>query len=393
MTEAPNKKARVVVAMSGGVDSSVAAGILKEQGHEVIGISLQLHDFAQKTPATEPKSANSKFGTCCSLEDLNDARRVARKLDIPFYLSNMEAEFRKGVIENFVEEYAKGRTPNPCVRCNETVKFHTLMDWALDLGADFLATGHYAQVVNRADGPALITGADPEKDQSYFLFTLKQKDLARTLFPVGSMRKPEVRAMAEKLGLATAMKPDSQDVCFVQSKSYTEFVEQEAPKTWLKGGPVVDVTGKYLGQHTGLHRYTVGQRKGLGIQSLEAQFVVRLDAESNSVIVGPESALFRNDCLAKEFNWLIDPTTVSGRPLQGKIRYRAQATPVTVEPREDGLWNVKFEVPQRAITPGQALVLYDGNRVLGGGWIETAETAHQPVTLPGRPSLSSEAHA
>lgn len=370
---------RVVVAMSGGVDSSVAAGLLKEQGHEVIGISLQLHDFAQQ-------KTDNKFGTCCSLEDLNDARTVARKLGIPFYLSNMEAEFKKGVIDNFVEEYTKGRTPNPCVRCNEKVKFHTLMDWAMDLGADYLATGHYAQISQVGSEFALRKGADAEKDQSYFLFTIQSQDLARTLFPVGGMNKPEVRAIAERLGLATAAKPDSQDVCFVQSKSYSEFVESAAPKALLKGGNVVDLHGKVLGQHQGMHKFTVGQRKGLGVNSLEALFVVKLDAETNEVIVGPETALFSHTCVAEGFNWLTDAKAAASKSLMGKIRYRAKEMPVALEARADGRWNVTFETAQRAITPGQALVLYDGDRVIGGGWIYSsgalAETAPDTLIRP-----------
>lgn len=355
---------RIVVAMSGGVDSSVAAGLLKEQGHEVIGISLQLHDFAKKE--------SNKFGTCCSIEDLNDARTVARKLDIPFYLSNMEAEFKKGVIDNFIEEYTKGRTPNPCIRCNEKVKFHTLMDWAMDLGADYLATGHYAQIANGGAEYSLKKGADFEKDQSYFLFTIKAKDLARTIFPVGGMNKPEVRAVAERLGLATAMKPDSQDVCFVQSKSYSDFVESEAPRDLIKPGLVVDMNGKELGQHQGMHKFTVGQRKGLGVNSLEALFVVKLDPETNNVVVGPETALFHHECVAEGFNWLTDADSLRGKNILGKIRYRSKETPVHLHPMDNGQWKVRFDVAQRAITPGQALVLYEGDRVVGGGWIQSS---------------------
>ena len=377
---------RVVVAMSGGVDSSVAAGILKEQGHEVIGISLQLHDFANKTP----KTSENKFGTCCSLEDLNDARTVARKLGIPFYLSNMEAEFKKGVIDNFVEEYMNGRTPNPCVRCNEKVKFHTLMDWAMDLGADYLATGHYAQISPVGEEFALRKGADFEKDQSYFLFTIKSKDLAKTLFPVGNLNKPQVRAIAERLGLANAFKADSQDVCFVQSKSYSEFVENAAPKELLKRGNVIDLHGKVLGQHQGLHKFTVGQRKGLGVNSLEALFVVKLDPETNDVIVGPETALFTHTCVAEGFNWLTDSAGLNPKNLFGKIRYRAKEMPVALETRPDGRWNVSFETAQRAITPGQALVLYEGDRVVGGGWIYSSGAVSQ--ILPSGISVPHAGH-
>lgn len=356
----PEPGARIVVAMSGGVDSSVAAGYLKSQGYDVIGISLQLHDMAE--------SVDNEFGTCCSLSDLNDARRVADKIGIPFYVTDMEKEFQKGVIDDFVHEYLAGRTPNPCVRCNEKVKFHTLMDWAMDLGASYLATGHYASIRATDDGLALCKGADEGKDQSYFLFTLRQEDLARTLFPVGGFKKPEVREIARKLGLATAEKPDSQEICFVQAKSYAGFIEEKAPAELLKPGPILSHDGRELGRHEGLHRYTIGQRKGLGVNSLEPLYVLQIDSARNAVVVGPEAGLFRKRCTVSHVNWLDKPAFPARA--QAKIRYRAKESPVTITQAGEGKVEVAFEVPQRAITPGQALVFYEGDRVLGGGWID-----------------------
>lgn len=366
---APKKGARIVVAMSGGVDSSVAAAWLKHQGYDVIGISLQLHDFAQK--------AENKFGTCCSLTDIGDARRVAEKYQFPFYVTDMEKEFKTAVIDDFVHEYLNGRTPNPCVRCNEKVKFHRLMDWAMDLGADYLATGHYANVHYEPakDEYQLVRGADSGKDQSYFLFTLKQKDLARTLFPLGGFTKPQVREMAEKLGLAVANKPDSQEICFVQSRNYADFIEETVPKQLLGAGRVLDSAGTVLGQHNGLHQFTIGQRKGLGVNSKDPLYVVGFRKETNDVVIGPESELFRTRCTVSDLNWIVPPRLDESRPIQAKIRYRATECPVRLHPLLDNRIEVEFETPQRAITPGQALVFYEGNQVLGGGWIEDIPVA------------------
>lgn len=359
----PKKPSRIVVAMSGGVDSSVTAGWLKEQGHEVIGISLQLHDMAEKI--------ENEFGTCCSLSDIMDARRVAEKLEIPFYVNNMEEEFREAVVDDFIQEYLNGRTPNPCIRCNEKVKFRQLMDWALDLGADYLATGHYATVLPNQQNQQveLYKGGDPEKDQSYFLFAMKQKDLSRTLFPIGNFEKKTVRELAIKYGLLVANKPDSQEICFVQAKSYKDFIEEEVPKELLKPGNIVDPQGNILGQHTGLHQFTIGQRKGLGVFGKEPLFVLALRGATNEVVVGPEQNLFRKSALVSHLNWINEPL-FSSRKLAAKIRYRAKESPVEVIPCENGKVEVKFEVPQRAITPGQAMVFYEGDKVLGGGWIE-----------------------
>lgn len=360
----PKKGSRVVVAMSGGVDSSVSAGWLKQMGYDVIGISLQLHDMAE--------SVENKFGTCCSLSDISDARRVAEKLDIPFYVANMESEFDAAVIDDFVHEYLNGRTPNPCIRCNEKVKFRHLMDWALDLGADFLATGHYAQVRQCPETKRyrLYRGQDPEKDQSYFLFTLQEADLARTLFPVGSFAKKDVRELARKLELGVADKPDSQEICFVQARNYKDFIESRVPASLLKPGPMVDTKGKVVGQHNGLHQFTLGQRKGIGVASREPLFVIELRPETNEVVVGEETHLFKKSCTVAGMNWLCEPRLDNPTGLTAKIRYRAKDTGVEVFPLVDNRVEIRFADPQRAITPGQALVLYRENEVVGGGWIE-----------------------
>ncbi len=358
------KAPRVVVAMSGGVDSSVSAAYLKKKGVDVIGISLQLHDMAEKV--------DNEFGTCCSLSDISDARRVAEKIDIPFYVNNMEDEFNDAVVTDFIDEYLKGRTPNPCVRCNEKVKFRQLMDWALDLGAEYLATGHFAKTrVNPTTGQTeLLKGDDPDKDQSYFLFAMKQEDLKRTIFPVGEMKKNEVRELATEYGLdRVAAKPDSQEICFVQAKSYKEFIEEEVPAELRRPGNLVDRQGNVIGTHTGLYQFTIGQRKGLGIYAKDPTFVLALRPENNEVVVGPETSLFRKYATVDHLNWINDPITQPTK-LMAKIRYRSKESPVLVTPLEGNRVRVDFEIPQRAITPGQALVLYEGDRVVGGGWIE-----------------------
>jgi tRNA-uridine 2-sulfurtransferase len=368
----PKKGARVVVAMSGGVDSSVAAAWLNQQGYDVIGISLQLHDMAEKV--------ENKFGTCCSLSDIQDARRVAEACDFPFYVTDMESEFEESVIDDFVQEYLNGRTPNPCVRCNEKVKFNKLMDWAMDLGADYLATGHYAQIRfnPEAERHELCRGADPMKDQSYFLFTMRSEDLSRTLFPVGGFKKDEVRELAQKLGLlGVAKKPDSQEICFVQGRTYKEFIESRVPKDFLRPGPIVTLNGSMVGEHTGLHQFTIGQRKGIGLPtkgtSDEPMFVVDMLKDQNTVVVGPETALLKNKAVVSNVHWILPPDFASSRSFEAKIRYRAPASPVEVVPLLDGKVQVSFSQPQRAITPGQSVVFYRGETVFGGGWIESAE--------------------
>jgi len=360
----PPKGTRVAVAMSGGVDSSVTAGWLKQMGYQVIGISLQLHDMAG--------SADNKFGTCCSLSDIADARRVAEKLDIPFYVANMEETFHAEVIDDFIHEYLVGRTPNPCVKCNEKVKFKKLLDWALDLGAEYLATGHYATIRYSPETGQydLCKGLDSNKDQSYFLFTMNQEELKHTLFPVGTFEKSAVRELARKLDLAVAEKPDSQEICFVQSRSYTDFIDSNVPASLLKSGPIIDKDGVVLGQHPGLHHYTIGQRKGIGVPSPVPLFVLAIDKSKNAIVVGPEELLFRKKATVSHLNWITAPSLDHPQKWMAKIRYRSRETPVEVTPLTDNRVSVSFLEPQRAITPGQAMVFYQEDRVLGGGWIE-----------------------
>ncbi len=362
----PPKGSRIVVAMSGGVDSSVAAAWLKAQGYDVIGISLQLHD--------KTENVENKFGTCCSLSDIQDARTVAEKIGIPFYVANMEDQFEESVIDNFVSEYLHGRTPNPCVKCNEKVKFSRLMDWAMDLGADYLATGHYAQIQYDMESQKheLVKGMDPNKDQSYFLFTMRQQDLPRTLFPVGHFDKTQVRELAEKFGLQhVAKKPDSQEICFVADRSYKDFIEERVPAPLLKPGRILNPAGEELGRHTGLHQFTIGQRKGIGVPSQDPLYVLEIRGESGDVVVGPEKGLFRKSAVVAGMHWITDPNLQTNRRFGAKIRYRSTETPVEVQPLLDGRVEVLFDQPVRAITPGQAMVLYRDKVVMGGGWIES----------------------
>ena len=353
--------ARVVAAMSGGVDSSVAAALLVEAGYEVIGVSMQLRSRAAAEASPSQK---------CLQDDIADARRVAAKIGIPHYVLNLEAEFRRSVVADFLAEYGRGRTPNPCVRCNQRIKFGLLMDKARELGADFVATGHYARTDKAADGRfRLLCGADGGKDQSYFLFALTQTQLARTLFPVGAMTKPEVRAQAARRGLPVAEKRESQEICFVPDNDYAGFLEREGRKA--PPGNIGDRAGRVLGRHDGIHRFTVGQRKRLGLSHPTPLFVLAVDAASATVTVGEEDELYRDRLTAAEVNW-IAPEPAAPFDTACKIRYRQQAVPCRVFPRPGGRVEVRFPAGERAVTPGQAVVFYDGDAVLGGGWIESA---------------------
>ena len=347
--------------MSGGVDSSVTAALLKEEGHEVIGISMQVWDHS--------RFSGESFGSCCSLDDIHDARRVAEQLDIPFYVVNFEEEFQRLVIDDFVAEYFRGRTPNPCVRCNQRVKFELLLRKAGELGADFLATGHYARIERDDTGRCrLLTGIDRGKDQSYFLFTLTQQQLGRTLFPLGGMTKPEVRRLAARFALRVAEKGESQEICFIPDNDYVRFLEEErAPG--LLSGKIVDSRGKVLGTHDGTYRYTVGQRKGLGIAHPQPLYVLRVDAERREVVVGERDELDAGGLVAGNINWVVSPPTA---PFEAtcKIRYRHQPVPCRVEPLPEHRAEVRFLQPEKSVTPGQAVVFYQGDVVLGGGWIE-----------------------
>jgi tRNA-specific 2-thiouridylase len=354
------KQKRVVVAMSGGVDSSVTAALLKEQGYEVVGISMQVWDHS--------RFSGESFGSCCSLDDIHDARRVAEQLDIPFYVVNFEEEFQRLVIDDFVAEYFRGRTPNPCVRCNQWVKFELLLRKSLELGADYLATGHYARVTRDGGAFRLLTGIDRGKDQSYFLFTLTQEQLGRTLFPLGVMTKQEVRRLASRFALRVAEKGESQEICFIPDNDYVRFLEEERAPGLLSGN-IVDSSGKVLGSHDGTYRYTVGQRKGLGIAHPHPLYVLRVDAERKEVIVGGRDELSAGGLFAADVNWIV-PAASSPIEATCKIRYRHQPVPCEIRPLPGNRAEVLFPQPEKSVTPGQAVVFYDGDVVLGGGWIE-----------------------
>ncbi|HEY7833439.1 MAG TPA: tRNA 2-thiouridine(34) synthase MnmA [Ktedonobacterales bacterium] len=367
---------RVVVGMSGGVDSSVAAALLQEQGYDVVGIMLRLWS----EPASEDDDSVERVAEnkCCSLESMADARRVAAQLGIPFYVVNVERPFQETIVDYFYEEYAAGRTPNPCLRCNRHIRFTLLLDRALALGADYLATGHYVRV---DDDPAtglrrLRRGVDDAKDQSYVLHVLSQQQLRHALFPLGGYTKPDVRAMAAARGLPVASKAESQELCFVAANDYRGFMRRYAEATGRAApapGPIYDQAGAEVGRHEGLAAYTVGQRKGLGIAAREPLHVLRLDAARNALVVGPAAALDRDAFALHGTSY--QSGQVPSEPFDAliKVRYKAPAVPGRVVPLDDGRAEVTLTQPQRAITPGQAAVFYDattGEQVLGGGLIE-----------------------
>lgn len=361
MSNCRNGTGRVAVAMSGGVDSSVAAALLKEQGHELIGITMRVWDPSTCVGETET--------SCCSPDHVRDARRVAGQLGIPFYVVDFEDEFRRLVIDDFIAEYYHGRTPNPCVRCNRFVKFGLLLEKARELGADFLATGHYARIEKGDDGfYQLLKGLDPKKDQSYFLFDLVQEQLAHSLFPLGGLTKQEVRSLASRFGLRVAEKGESQEICFIPDDDYVRFLEAEKGAEGMSGS-IVDRDGNVLGRHNGTYRYTIGQRRGLGIAWKEPLYVLGIDAAQHRVIVGPCDELYRNGLTAAHVNWMM-PRPVAEFTTTCRIRYRHQAVPCRVIPLPDDRVKVVFAEREKSVTPGQAVVFYDDNRVLGGGWIE-----------------------
>jgi tRNA-specific 2-thiouridylase len=352
---------RIVVAMSGGVDSSVAAALLAEQGHEVIGVSMQLYDQGGR---------EGGYGTCCTIDDLYDARRVAAAIGIPHYIVNFESQFGTHVVQDFIREYAAGRTPIPCAHCNSDLKFSELLERAAGYGAEVLATGHYARIDRTGSGRyRLRRGLDAGKDQSYFLFSLTQAQLSRALFPVGDMDKPSVRAHAQRLGLQVAGKPDSQEICFVPDGDYAAFVEKQAPEL-ATAGAIVSTEGHVVGTHGGAHRFTVGQRKGLGLSSTQPLYVVAIDATKQQVTVGPREALARDTLTASRVNWVSGAAPMAWTPVSAQIRHRHAAAPGRVRAVDDGRAELVFDVAQQAVAPGQAVVFYDGDEVVGGGWID-----------------------
>ena len=348
--------------MSGGVDSSVAAAMLAEAGHDVIGLSMQLYD---------QRDGESGYGSCCSLDDLHDAGRVARRLGIPHYIVNFEREFQRTVVSNFVNEYISGRTPIPCAHCNSDLKFATLLDRSMAYGAEIVATGHYARIgIDAETGRHVLRrGLDAAKDQSYFLFSLNQEQLSRASFPVGDLSKTEVREAARRLGLPVAEKPDSQEICFVPDGDYAAFIERKTGDL-DGGGDIVSQSGDVLGHHGGVHRFTVGQRKGLGVAAAEPLYVLQLRPADKTVVVGPRPELERTSLVASQMNWIAGAPPPGPLRVTAQIRHRHQAAAGTVQALENARASMEFDSPVIAITPGQAVVFYDGDVVVGGGWID-----------------------
>lgn len=347
---------RVVVAMSGGVDSAVTAALLAEQGHDVVGVHMKLHDRGPAVAAA---------GQCCGLDDALDARRVADRIGFPFYVLDLQDAFRSAVMDEFAQSYLRGRTPNPCVRCNGVLKFRVLLARALALGADALATGHYARIV----AGQLTAAVDPDKDQSYFLFPMTRAALDKTWFPLGHLTKPEVRAHAARLDLPVAAKPESQEVCFLPDDDHTRFVSEHVPAEQDVSGPIVDEAGRVLGRHDAYYRYTVGQRRGLQVALGAPAYVLRIEPETRAVVVTTDPARLGSLALtATGATWHAPPS--EDERVGVRVRHRGQIHPAQVTVGADGAFSVRFAEPVRAVSPGQAAVVYRGETVLGGGWIE-----------------------
>ena len=355
----PARECRVVVAMSGGVDSSVTAALLVEQGCDVVGITLQLYDHG---------AALAKKGACCAGRDIHDAARVAERLGIPHYVLDYESRFRRDVIDDFADAYARGETPIPCVRCNQTVKFRDLLATARDLGADALATGHYVRRVDGAGGPELHRAADEGRDQSYFLFATTRAQLAFLRFPLGGMAKDETRALARRFDLPVAAKPDSQDICFVPTGDYAALVAKLRPGA-AEPGEIVDVAGRVLGTHAGVIHFTIGQRKGIGVSAGEPLYVLRLEPEMRRVVVGPRAALGTQRVGLAGINWLGEAPPADGLAIRVKLRSAQPPLPARLFLDGAGSGAAVLDEPTFGVAPGQACVVYDGTRVLGGGWI------------------------
>jgi tRNA-uridine 2-sulfurtransferase len=367
------EQAPIAVAMSGGVDSSTVAALLVRQGHKIVGMTMQLWN-QRRLPELVPETAS--HGRCCSLDDVYDARRVAEQVGIPYYVVNFEQQFEEQVVQPFVEEYLAGRTPIPCTLCNNYIKFDRFLEMADAVGAHQIATGHYARV--RYDETSgryqLLRARDDSKDQTYFLFGLTQKQLARTLFPLGEMVKPEVRELAREMDLAVASKGDSQEICFVPNGDYAAFMNAYMKDKGIEPkatrGAIVTTDGRTLGEHEGVHHFTVGQRRGLGIATGEPLYVISTNAETQRVVVGGNDDLLCGRFLARQANWISITGVFAPVRAQVKIRNRHAAAPATLHPTADPTCvEVVFDAPQRAVTPGQGAVFYDGDLVLGGGWI------------------------
>ncbi|MCH7812399.1 MAG: tRNA 2-thiouridine(34) synthase MnmA [Planctomycetes bacterium] len=371
-------RTKAVVAMSGGVDSSVAACLLHEQGYEIVGLFMRVGITSPETAATpapaaggDTQPASRPHQGCCSAVDAADARFVAGMLDVPFYALNFKEDFER-IVDYFADEYARGRTPNPCVVCNHELKFGKLLDYADAVGADLIATGHYARIDTSGRRPRLRKGLDTRKDQSYVLFGLQREVLDRVLLPVGHLTKPEVRRAAARFGLPVCDKPDSVDICFVPDRDYARLVRERRPEAFVPGD-VVDDRGRVLGRHEGVANFTIGQRRGLGIAAGHPLYVTRLNVLDNTIGVGDRGALLARRFRVSRVNLLVDPPAPPGPPgfaAHVKMRYQHPAAPAVVELYDDGTAQISFDEPQSAITPGQAAVFYDGDVVLGGGWIE-----------------------
>jgi tRNA-uridine 2-sulfurtransferase len=357
-------KKKVMIGMSGGVDSSVAAAILLQEGFEVIGVTMQIW------PDMDEERKKSEGG-CCSLSAVDDARRVADKLGIPYYVMNFKGIFEEKVINYFKDEYINGCTPNPCIACNKHVKFEAMLQKAIGMGIDYIATGHYAkiefdEILNRF---LLKKSVTDKKDQTYALYTMTQEQLSRTIMPIGEFAKEDVRDMAKDMALTVAAKPDSQEICFVEDNDYGRFICENTDYKSIPGD-FIDLDGKVLGKHKGIIHYTIGQRKGLGIAFGKPMFVVDIDADTNRVVLGDEKEVFSDSLIARDLNFISIDTLVEPMKVKSKIRYSAKEADSTIYPLMDGRVEVVFDLPQRAITPGQSVVFYDGDIVVGGGVIE-----------------------
>ncbi len=352
---------KALIAMSGGVDSSVAAFLMKKAGYECVGCTMKLYN--------NEDAGIDRGKTCCSLDDVVDARSVAYKMDMPFYVFNFTSDFKEKVIKKFVDSYLHGITPNPCIDCNRYMKFDKLYDRAQILECDYIVTGHYARIEFDGEKYLLKKAVDDTKDQSYVLYSLTQEQLARTLFPLGELQKSQTRKIAEENGFINADKPDSQDICFVPDGDYAKVIEEQTGEKSVGGDFLDKSSGKVVGKHKGIIHYTLGQRKGLGIASTEPYFVCKIDVANNAVILGRSDDLFSTEVLAEDFNWISGEAPKTEIKCKAKIRYRQKEQPATVLPLGDDKVKIIFDDPQRAVTPGQAAVLYDGDTVLGGGVI------------------------